>query len=240
MTLGQCGPLESALTMEQREYLHTLHQLHNDLVYTSVCALLAEPVHDVGPWNVYVSARRIGDSEIVYGSLLHIIDEAVRPIFRAWKLLWELRHDLPEDVQSSVNQTTDDGVTLVTIPAGSYTDTLLHKQEQILKDALLLSVLHVRTLLEDFGGIGNIPILIYDYEGEPDGSVLLSKVFHTLAHYRYCMVSGEFVHDVFSREGQLGSNNLVGSKMKVTDVFDSVFEFISRIKVKNFRWRSKK
>ncbi|MYD89583.1 MAG: hypothetical protein F4Y08_04465 [Caldilineaceae bacterium SB0662_bin_9] len=219
---------------EQREYLHTLYQGHGSLVYASVCAQLAKPVHTAGPWHVYIASKHIGKSEIVYGSLLHIMDEAVRPLFRVRQILQELGNALPDDLRSSVEISVVDGNVTHTLPEGPHTDVLLHKQEQTLKDALLLSAIHVRTLLEDFDGVGNIRIAIYDYEGRPAGDVLLSKVFHTLAHYRYCMVSGEFVHDIFSREGQLGDSNLTGTKMKVEDLFKAVFEFISEIRIRRF------
>ena len=222
------------MDVEQREYLHTIYQLSGNLVYTSVCALLAEPAHTLGPWHTYVASKRVGEHEVVYGSLLHIMDEAVRPIFRASRLLQELGNVLPDDVRTSTAITEEDGVVKHTLPEGHHADVLLHRQEEILKDALLLSAIHVRTLLEDFDGVGNIPVAIYDYEGGLAGNVLLSKVFHTLAHYRYCMVSGEFVHDVFSREGQLGDSHLAGTKMKVEDLFSAVFEFISKVRIRRF------
>lgn len=219
---------------EQREYLHTLYQAHGNLVYASVCAQLAEPAHTAGPWRVYIASKHMGKLEVVYGSLLHIMDEAVRPLFQVRELLQELGNALPDDLRSSVEVSVVDGTVTHALPEGPHTDALLHQQEQALKDALLLSATHVRTLLEDFDGVGNIRIAIYDYEGRLAGDVPLSRVFHTLAHYRYCMVSGEFVHDIFSREGQLGDSSLTGTKVRIEDLFQAVLGFISEIKIRRF------
>ena len=184
---------------------------------------------------VYISSRRLGDREVIYGSLLHAIDEAVRPIYRSRRLISDLSKCIPPDARlSAAAETPNSGALSYTIPSGDYADAILYRQEGILKDALLLSGIHVRTLLEDFSGRGNVLVPVYNYESEPAGCVLVAEVFNTLGHYRYCAISGEFVHDVFSRKGLLGPDELVGSKIKVQELFNAVFEFISKIRVRDF------
>jgi len=216
-----------------------LYNQHENLVYTAiVTADLGSSQSDSVPTEnkaVYISSRRLGDREIIYGSLLHTMDEAVRPIYQSRRLTLDLRKVVPRNAWPSVmSERLDGGVMSNTLPPGDYTDVILHKQEEILKDALLLSMVHVRTLLEDFSGQGNILVPVYNYESEPAGRVSVAEVFNTLGHYRYCAISGEFIHDVFSREGQLGPNELAGSKMKVQELFNAVFEFINNIKVVAF------
>ena len=104
----------------------------------------------------------------------------------------------------------------------------------VLKDALLLAGIHVRTLLEDFSGIGNLPVPVYDRSGDKVGDVSLAQIFNTLAHYRYCVVSGPFVHDVFSKETHLGPDDMSGTKMKINEIGDAILELTSKIRVRNF------
>ncbi|MXZ90816.1 MAG: hypothetical protein F4W95_05975 [Chloroflexi bacterium] len=219
--------------------LGTLYTQSSNYTYAAIVTAKPDTAQsgDVPTDNkaVYISSARLGDREIVYGSLLHTIDEAIRPIYQSSRRLREMSEIIPADVFPSVEYTeSGDGIGLYTLPPGDYSDAIIHQQEQILKDTLLLSGIHVRTLLEDFSGRGNVPVPIYDYESEPAGSVSLAEIFNTLEHYRYCVVSGEFVHDVFSSKGQLGSDQLVGSKMKIHELFNAIFVFISRIRIKDF------
>ena len=184
---------------------------------------------------VYVSSKTVAGREVIYGSVLHTIDEAVRPIYRAQRLLKELNVTHPQQERQPTNVIKfAKNVVSEGLPPGDDTEAILHKQEEILKDALLLTGVHVRTLLEDFSGVGNNPIPLYDRDGSAVGNVSLAEVFNTLAHYRYCVVSGAFVHDVFSMKGRLGAEQLVGSKMRTDEVFGAVLESISKIRVRDF------
>lgn len=225
-----------------RGILGTLYQQQENLTYVSILVVDPEDPDTshlsavpAGNKAVYISSRRLGDREVVYGSLLHAIDEAVRPIYQSQRLTLDLRKAIPPDAWPSViSEKLGDGVASYTLPPGGYADAILRRQEEILKDALLLSGIHVRTLLEDFSGQGNVLVPVYNYESKPAGHVSVAQVFNTLGHYRYCAISGESVHDVFSREGQLGPDELAGSEMKVQELFNAVFEFISRIRVRDF------
>ena len=126
------------------------------------------------------------------------------------------------------------GNRIFTLPEEGWADAIIHKQGEIQKDALLLSGIYVRTMLEDFSNQGGLDVPIYDYGGQPAGTVKLRDVFHTLEHHRYCVVNDGFVHDIFSRQGSLGSEDHTGTKLKVDEVLNAVLEFVSRIKVRDF------
>ena len=184
---------------------------------------------------IYASSKTVAGLEVIYGSVLHTIDEAVRPIHHAKRSLGELHETDAQRGQHTGNFVeVGKNATSWELSPGASTEAILHRQEEILKDALLLTGMHVRTLLEDFSGISNVSVPVYDREDRVVGTVSLAEVFHTLAHYRYCVVSGAFVHEVFSKKGQLGSDQLVGSKMKTVEVFDAVLESISKIRVRDF------
>ncbi|MYC37119.1 MAG: hypothetical protein F4X66_09460 [Chloroflexi bacterium] len=198
--------------------LYSLITEHGEYQYTCIIPVrknMSRPENE-GQWeegvrHIFISAQRVGGHEVLYGSIPQSIDEAVRPLLRAMRIM-------------------DLGV-----PDGAMEESvLLHQQEEILKDALLLSTTPVRTLLEDFNNRGQVRIPIYDYEGNPAGEVSMLDVFHTLAHHRYCVISGKYVHDVFSREGKLGSHAALGAKMITEDLFNAVFQFVSQIRVRDF------
>ena len=227
--------------MAMQDNLLVLYELVEDTTYVVVSTLradeqeLRESPRTIDDWrNMYVASRFHGQYEVVYGSLLHTIDEAVRPIFELGRTSNETFLSLPKEIRERMQEGKISGGTITLTPAEEYKQGLLYRQETQLKDALINSSTYVRTLLEDFDGRGNTQIQLYDYGGNRAGEALFSDVFNTLAHHRYCLVDGEFVHDVFSRGGHLGESAYLGSKMRTTDLFDAIFAFVDRIRVRDF------
>ena len=224
---------------EQFEGLGTVYVRDGNVVRTGIFTMeySVPPEEIVLPdmKAIYVSSKTVAGIEVIYGSVLHAIDEAVRPIYHTKRLLRK-SNEINEQRGWNTGNAIEYGKNVKSweLSPGADPDAVLHRQEEILKDALLLTGVHVRTLLEDFSGIGNVPVAVYDREDSAVGTVSLAAIFHTLAHYRYCVVSGAFVHDVFSRKGQLGIDQLVGSKLRTAEVFDAVFESISKIRVSDF------
>ena len=223
-----------------QEVLGTLYKRQGNNLYTAIVTVEYDTSQSrenipVDNKAVYISSTDLGNHEIVHGSFLHTIDEAIRPIYRSRRLLSELRGVIPRDIRPLVEyEEPSTGAKIFTLPEEDWANVIIHRQGEILRDALLLSGIYVRTLLEDFSGQGNLDVPIYDYEGQPAGSVKLTEIFNTLEHHRYCVVSGEFIHDIFSRKGPLGSDQLIGSKLKTEELFDAILEFVSRIKVRDF------
>ncbi len=228
------------INRSSREVLGTLYQRRGNLTYVAIVTVdynPSQPGETIPAENkaAYISSTELGGRQIIHGSFLHAIDEAVRPVFRSRRLVSELERGVPADSQALVEQIDpSSGTKIVTLPEAEWADAIIHRQEEILRDALLLSGIQVRTLLEDFSGQGNLDVPIYDYDGQPAGSVKLTEIFHTLEHHRYCVVSNGFVHDIFSRRGTLGPDRLIGSKLKVEELFDAIVEFVSRIRVRDF------
>ena len=223
---------------EHPEMLITTYSRYGGLVTTAISTTEKRPVASgfVPPdlRAVYSSSRFVEGRKVVFGSIPHTIDEAARPIFRAQRFLSESHKAESRGRYSGRTLDLGGNSRSYELLPGDDTDTFLHRQEAVLKDALLLTGIHVRTLLEDFSGIGNLPVPVYDRKGNKVGEVSLAKIFNTLAHYRYCVVSGPFVHGLFSKESQLGPDDLSGTKMKINEVADAVLEFISKIRVQDF------
>ena len=98
----------------------------------------------------------------------------------------------------------------------------------------MLSGLHLRTLLELLSARRNTSVPLYDYEGNPNGTTTLNTLFHMLIHHRYCVISGEYVHDIFSDRAQLDSPRLFGSKIKSAELFNAMLNYVSTITINDF------
>ena len=225
--------------MHQDQRLFLVYQKVDELLYGAISTLREEDLQQGGTialeWSYpYIVSKHLGDREIVYGSVIHLMYEAARPILRMNALLKEMGESLPDETRSSLVITRSHGAITHTSPSKGFSASFLHKQEEIMKDALLLSGLHLRTLLEMFSGRGNAPVPLYDYEGNSIGTVSLAVLFNTLMHYRYCVIYGEYVHDLFSRTSQLESPRLFGSKIKTAELFKAVVTFITAIRMNDF------
>ena len=176
----------------------------------------------------------MGEHEIVYGSLLHHIQEAARPIFRIGTHQEKLRESLPEDIRASMGESRSGNQTTYTSPSSDFPSPFLYQQDEIVKDAILLSAPHMRTLLELLSSKGNRDVPTYDYEGTLTGSVTIHQLFHALSHHRYCVVSAGFVCDIFSREDTPGLPDFFGTKVKVEELLSESIGFLEGITVNDF------
>ena len=182
----------------------------------------------------FVVSKQVNDREIVYGSLLHLIGEVAKPIFRMNHRLRALGDSLPEEVRSSLRVSHTGNDVIYESPSPGLPDWLLHRQEELMKEGLLLSGLHLRTLLEILSGRRNASVPVYDYDGNSNGTVTLNELFHILMHHRYCVVSGDYIHDVFSGKSQLESPRLFGAKVKSSELFNAMLSYVSTITINDF------
>ena len=217
------------------------------VVYQRVEPYLYGAVSVVGPdqlanggtipleWSYpYVVSKHLEDREIVYGSIPHLLGETAKPIFRMNHRVRALAESLPQEIRSSLRVRRTDNALVHESQSSELPDWFLHRQEDLTKEGLLLSGLHLRNLMEVLSGRGNTPVPLYDYEGDSNGTVTLNELSHMLMHHRYCVISGEYVHDIFSDRAQLESPRLFGSKVKSAELFNAMLSYISGITVNDF------
>ena len=225
--------------MERDIRLFTVYKRVEPYPYGAISVVEAEAVAQGGTipleWSYpYVVSKRLEDREVVYGSILHLIGEAAKPIFRMNHRIRALADSLSEEVRSSIRVSRTDNALIHESPSSEFPDWFLHRQEELTKEGLLLSALHLRTLLELLSARRNTPVSLYDYEGNSNGTVTLNALFHMLIHYRYCVISGEYVHDIFSDRAQLDSSRLFGSKVKSAELFNAMLNYVSAITINDF------
>ena len=190
---------------------------------------------DLKNWSApYFIAKHLDGREIVYGSIPYLIGEAAKPIFRRNHRLRVFEESLPSAIRSSVQTTYGKNATAYTAPGQEFPDWFIHRQEELTKEALLLSGLHLRNLLDMFNDKGNRPVAIYDYDGKPNGTVTLHKLCVMMMHYRYWVISDQYVHDIFSDKKELDPQGLFGSKVGSAELFQAMLASLSEITVNNF------
>ena len=182
----------------------------------------------------FLVSKQLGEHEIVYGSLLHHMHEAGRPIFRIEALQGELEKALPSEIRASLMESRSGNEITFTSPTSELPALFLYQQDQVIKDAVLLSVSHMRTLLDLLSSKGNRAVPTYDYDGNPTGSVTIHQLFNALSHHRYCVVSAGFVCDIFSGDDTPGLPDLFGTKVKVEELLAASIGFLEGITVNDF------
>ena len=217
------------------------------LIYQRVEPYLYGAVSVVGPeaaakggtiplqWSYpFVVSKYLDGREITYGSIAHLIDEVAKPIFRRNQRIRVLAESLPEKTQASLRVRRTENALIHESPSSELPNWFMQEQEDLTKEALLMSGLHLRTLLEMLSGRRNKSVLLYDYEGNANGTVTLNTLFHMLMHHRYCVISGEYVHDIFSDRGQLESPRIFGAKVKSAELFNLMLTYLSEITINDF------
>ena len=232
--------MTSAGENTQVERLLTVYQRVGEVLYGSVYPLRVDASEatgeiPLGKWeSPFVVSKQLGKREIVYGSVLHLMHEAARPIFRMGALQKELRESLPSEIRASRVESRSGNEVTYTSPTGKFPPLFLYKQDEIIKDAVLLSGQHVRTLLEVFSGKGNRIMPTYDYAGNPTDGVSMQQLIHTLCHHRYFVVSEEFISDIFSGQATRGLPDMFGTKIKCGELLTEVIDFLDGITVNDF------
>ena len=232
--------MTSAGEQNQVERLLVVYRRVAEVLYGSVYPLRVDVSKEtrelpLGKWETpFVVSKQFGQHEIVYGSVLHLIHEAARPIFRMEVHQKELKKSLPSKTLASMVQSRSGNVVTYTSPASDFPASFLYKQDEVIKDAVLLSALHVRTLLDVFSGKGNRGVPTYDHEGNQTNGVSMQQLFHALCHHRYCVVSEGFIYDVFSGQDTRGLPDVFGTKIKSGELLAAVIDFLEGITLNDF------
>ncbi len=212
----------------------------DEVLYGSVYPLRLEATEakgevPLGKWeSPFVVSKQLGENEIIYGSVLHHMHEAARPILRLATLQQDLAKSLPSEIRSSMIETRSGNEIIYTSPERDFPALFLFQQDEMMKDAVMLSAAHMRTLIEIFSGKGNRVVPTYDYESNPTSGISMQQLFHALSHHRHCVVSQEFIQDLFSGQDTRGLPDMFGTKIKVEDLFRETIEFLGRITINDF------
>ena len=181
----------------------------------------------------FIISKKYRGSEVVYGSVLNLIVKVAGAMFRFDRCQRGLDKTMPEEFRTSIQANIQNDQVTYQLPEGDLSEAILHQVNEGLEDAILLSSLHLRTLLEVFSGKGDRQISLYDYEDNRIGTVSLKDIADLLMHHRYFVVRDGYLCDVYSGAEQLKSQRLFGSKIEVQELFSSTFDLLGGIRIRD-------
>ena len=220
-------------TMNEHQRLFVLYQKSGPFLYGYIYVVRGSIDNQEASFPFIVS-KHIQNREIVYGSMIALMNKIAGLKFRFDERQRAIGQSLPEDVKSSVRTVVENDKVVHELPESEQLDWVLQEQEERLEETIMLMLLNLRTLLDILSGKGDRKIDVYDYEDKLAGETSLREIANLLMHHRYFVVRGEYLHDLFSGDAQLTSQQRFGSKIKLTELFDEMFNCLSGIRVRDF------
>ena len=182
----------------------------------------------------FIISKQFQGREIVYGSVLNMMEKVAGPFFRFDSWQRSLKETMPPEFRTSVQADMQAGRVTHQLPESEFSHVILHEIDERLEDAILLSSLHLRNLLEVFSGRGDKQVGLYDYEDNRIGTVSLKVIADLLMHHRYFVVRGGYLCDIYSGDEQLTSPRLFGSKIEVQELANVTLELLGGIRIRDF------
>lgn len=186
--------------------------------------------------NPFIISKTVAGREIVYGSVLESIEKLLRVISR---YVDQQKNATEEWFTGRGLEVPEphyrDGYAQVPFPESEPDAQFTWQRELETQDAILLASIHLRTLLEAFGGKFNRQrIVLYGYEDEVLGDVSLKDICDILMHHRYFVIHDMFITDLFSHDQALAPKTFLGSKVSISDWIDGVIAVVNSIKVNDY------
>ena len=127
-----------------------------------------------------ISKRRSNGEEVVYGTVKRTLDKIMSQVDRIQEFHVGAKAELDAEGIAPLSQER------LELPESEVTDRILHEQEGLLEDALLVISVNIRILSELFPQkLKKSKTNVYDYDSKCVGTVELSKVADLLLHNRY-------------------------------------------------------
>lgn len=182
----------------------------------------------------FIVSKDIHNREIVYGSMVALMFKIAGLKFRFDERQRTLGESLPEDVKSSIRTVEENDRIVHEVPETENLESILHEQEELLEEAIMLILMNLRNLFDIMGGKGDRKIDVYNYEDKLVEKTSLREIANLLMHHRYFVVKGEYIHDLFSGDAQMASQQRFGSKIRVIDLFNEMFNCLTGVRVRDF------
>lgn len=182
----------------------------------------------------FIVSKHIQDKEIVYGSMIALMNKIASLKFRFDERQRAIGQSLPEDVKSSVRTVAKNNKIVHELPDSEQLNWVLQEQEELLEETISLMLLNLRILLDILSGKGDRKISVYDYEDKLTGKTSLREIANLLIHSRYFVIRDEYIHDLFSDNTQLASQQRFGAKIKIAELFEEMLNCLTGIRVRDF------
>ena len=219
--------------MNEQKRIYVMYQKSGSFVYGHIRVVRGSIDHQESSYPFIVS-KHIHNREIVYGSMVALMNKIAGLKFRFDERQRAIGGSLPEDVKTSVKTVVENDKVVHEVPESEYLETILQEQEELLEETIMLILMNLRNLFDILSGKGDRKIDVYDYEDKLVEETSLREIANLLMHHRYFVIKGEYIHDLFSGDAQLASQQRFGSKIRVTELFDEMFNCLTGIRVRDF------
>ena len=220
------------------ERLFTVYKLAGNVLYGSMYPLQIEDsqapkIVPLGQWeSPFIVSVQLGEREVTPGSIPYHMHEALRPLLRTKALRDGLTGTLPSHVRESIVESRSGNT--ITYTSDAFSPAFIYRQDETVRDGVLLSALSTRTLMDIFSGKGNRLIPAYDYDGNRIDGVLMQRLFNALSHHRYCAVSNGFICDIFSDQDVEGLPDMFGVKIKAEELATETVRYLEELTINDF------
>lgn len=212
--------------MKEHNRLALLYQQIDDNLWGAIHTVdgSLENQHNSAPFLI---SKRVGDEEIIYGSIVNLLNKIVGLQRTLWHRLTDTDDEVPElgilrhgsEDQSKVSK---DGL-------------VQEYQEEMLEDTVLLTAMHFRNLNEIFNHRwSNKELPVYNNDDQSVGTVGMSTLTNQLIHHRYLAVRAPYICDISSRDSELPSQVRFGSKIDGTEFLSEVMDIVREVRVRDF------
>ena len=174
--------------MNEHQRLFVLYQKSGPFLYGYIHVVRGSIDNQEASYPFIVS-KHVQGREIVYGSMVALMNKIARLKFRFDERQQAIGESLPEDVKSSMRTVVEHNRVVHELPESGHLDTLLHEQEELLEETIMLILINLRNLLDILNGRGDRKVRIFDYEDKPVGTTSLRELANLLVHHRYFAIN---------------------------------------------------
>lgn len=175
-----------------------------------------------------ISKRREGKPEVVYGTVVRLLNRTLAPLSRMDRFVKRTREQLGESVQ------IPSGAQDVFLPDDTrLTQAILDEQDDLLEDIFVSTSLYLRILTEIFSNrMRRHKVPVYNYNDDVEGHVPLRKISNVLQHHRSIVVKDGYIVDLVSAdEYVIVDKPQMGLKISFREYIDEVVKAVHSIRV---------
>jgi len=195
-------------------------------VYAAICIVEGEKPNLRTSKPFIISKLKADGEEIVYGTIKQTMQRISSQLEKIKKLETHFRDKF------NVRGNLDADGQHISLPENDITDQILDEQEVILEEVLINVSVHIRILAEIFPNqFRRYKVSLYDYDDKVIEKMGLREVANLLLHYRYFVIRGKFVVDLFSDQRFMNEQSQIGLKFSFIEYFEKISAAVSGITV---------
>ena len=175
-----------------------------------------------------VSKRRPNGEEVVYGTVMRMLEKVKSPLDR------HKRFQLESQEMLRIAGIAPLSLTDPILPESPMTERIIDEQDELLEEVVLTISVNIRILSEIFHKkLKKCKVTVYGYDDGREGTIDLNGIADLLSHNRYILVKNGYVVDLISDEKFMAKKPQMGLKFSLLEYFSEVEKAVNSITVKD-------